>query len=867
MAPGPIASRIVSDRVIRVVAEAHPVALRIPHVERPAGAVRDLDAVGREVCDHLLPVAGADPERDEVPPGGLLIPPSGPGRLGHLLLPGLERLQRQEASVPHREPHAPQGAVFAVMSLLLREAEDIPIERDGLLHVVKFYREMVDAEGLHGGGCYAPGRSMARLLIIEDGVALASLLVSATSERGHLTSAYHAGAPGLQAASEERFDLAIVDLLLPDVRGAEVLERLRELGVPTIAMSGVFKGERFARDAVERHGARAFFEKPFELERLLDTIEAEVLRGQAQQGEAAAPDGSGNLNGGSGEDDPDAIEIDFDLEVDVPTAEIHLDHPTTELELNPEALEAFQEALQHSAAPSSVGASFKPPVGDALEEADHLREQEQRPPGIAEEDAETSFAGILDDAPVEPPAAAGSPVNGRTLAAPFHASVGVQEEADPNAALPDEGVGSPDAPSAVTPPDDEEVTAPTPATREGEVAPGAASATDEEITAPTPSTSPTAAERTAAATDDEVTAPTPLEPAEGAEADHGASHGETAASAWTSSENTEGASGARPEDLAGHPAPQDPVQAEADAGADGIPPDVSELVDLSLDRATWPSSQGAPHTPFSERGAVWEGEAASIASRRRPAPPPEASLGDHGLFGLLNACHQSRFTGTLHVEGEGQRVLTLIDGHLLSIRDPADASPLPSIAALSVLDGRLEEELLEEVRELAGHEGLSEDEAVLLMGLMTPEQLSERGRLRLRPLLAELLDWTEGRLRLSAGARDVDAPQALRIPLAGLIFEAIFERGETDAMRGELTDDLRPAPTEDPPYDLGEIPMSGAQAQLLAHSDGSKSLADLTLLSDLEATEVRLTLWALIRLGILAPMHPTRSTRRITFGL
>src|SRR5690606_29409138 len=135
-------------------------------------------------------------------------------------------------------------------------------------------------------------------------------------------------------------------------------------------------------------------------------------------------------------------------------------------------------------------------------------------------------------------------------------------------------------------------------------------------------------------------------------------------------------------------------------------------------------------------------------------------------------------TGTLHVEGEGQRVLSLVDGQLGDIRDPADPGPRPSIAELSVREGAFDEELLEEVRELAGHEGLSEDEAIVLMGVMSPEQLRARSQARLRPLLAELLDWTDGQLRLTAGASDTDISPGTAVPLAPLIFEAILERGD-----------------------------------------------------------------------------------------
>jgi CheY-like chemotaxis protein len=114
---------------------------------------------------------------------------------------------------------------------------------------------------------------MARLLFVEDNHELASLMAAAASARGHTAQAEHSGEAGLAAARGHGFDAAVVDLLLPDMRGGEVLAELRILGLPTIAISGVYKGDRFAREATGVHGARYFFEKPFELAALLDALE------------------------------------------------------------------------------------------------------------------------------------------------------------------------------------------------------------------------------------------------------------------------------------------------------------------------------------------------------------------------------------------------------------------------------------------------------------------------------------------------------------------------------------------------------------------------------------------------------------------
>lgn len=114
---------------------------------------------------------------------------------------------------------------------------------------------------------------MARLLIVEDNHELASLMVAAAQSRGHYARAAHTGEEALALLRPGAFDAAVVDLLLPDMRGTELLTTLIPFGIPAIAISGVFKGDRLAREAVSLYGARAFFEKPFELDTLLEALE------------------------------------------------------------------------------------------------------------------------------------------------------------------------------------------------------------------------------------------------------------------------------------------------------------------------------------------------------------------------------------------------------------------------------------------------------------------------------------------------------------------------------------------------------------------------------------------------------------------
>lgn len=118
-----------------------------------------------------------------------------------------------------------------------------------------------------------PSLQMARLLIVEDQPELAALVGAAARARGHAATEVHAGTPAIDLLERENFDAAIVDLLLPDVRGSEVLRALKTRTIPSFAVSGVYKGDRFAREAIDVYGARAFLEKPFDLNELLDAVE------------------------------------------------------------------------------------------------------------------------------------------------------------------------------------------------------------------------------------------------------------------------------------------------------------------------------------------------------------------------------------------------------------------------------------------------------------------------------------------------------------------------------------------------------------------------------------------------------------------
>jgi DNA-binding response OmpR family regulator len=120
---------------------------------------------------------------------------------------------------------------------------------------------------------------MSRILIVEDEERLAAFLEKGLQAMGFTTTAVHDGRSATAVAHDEEFDLAILDLGLPDMDGTEVLRELRSRGVrmPVVILT--------ARDDVRDkvtgldQGADDYVTKPFRFEELLARIRVRLRGG------------------------------------------------------------------------------------------------------------------------------------------------------------------------------------------------------------------------------------------------------------------------------------------------------------------------------------------------------------------------------------------------------------------------------------------------------------------------------------------------------------------------------------------------------------------------------------------------------------
>ena len=111
-----------------------------------------------------------------------------------------------------------------------------------------------------------------RILIVDDDTDVRKVLSSILSEEGYLVAAVENGKQALKATEKELFDLALIDIELPGIKGIELLHKLKETQprMVKIILTG-FPSFDNAMKAVNE-GADGYILKPFEGGKLLKTI-------------------------------------------------------------------------------------------------------------------------------------------------------------------------------------------------------------------------------------------------------------------------------------------------------------------------------------------------------------------------------------------------------------------------------------------------------------------------------------------------------------------------------------------------------------------------------------------------------------------
>jgi DNA-binding response OmpR family regulator len=141
----------------------------------------------------------------------------------------------------------------------------------------------------------------ARILLVDDEQSIQTLLSYPLRKDGyHVTSALD-GSEALRRFEEGRFDLVILDLMLPQLNGVEVCRQLRSRSqVPIIMLTA--KGSETDKVAGLEVGADDYITKPFSMREFRSRVKAALRRSRMGSG---AQDDGGSIEGGD-------LMIDFD---------------------------------------------------------------------------------------------------------------------------------------------------------------------------------------------------------------------------------------------------------------------------------------------------------------------------------------------------------------------------------------------------------------------------------------------------------------------------------------------------------------------------------------------------------------------------
>jgi len=131
-----------------------------------------------------------------------------------------------------------------------------------------------------------------KLLFIDDEQTFLKYLAKRLVLDGFIVKTTFSGEEGVEAASKEDFDVAVVDLHMPGIDGIEVQKRLKDLQpkLPCIVLTGHASVENALESG--KYNAFKFLSKPVDMDTLIETINAAYDHRVKKEQASSGSDGS-----------------------------------------------------------------------------------------------------------------------------------------------------------------------------------------------------------------------------------------------------------------------------------------------------------------------------------------------------------------------------------------------------------------------------------------------------------------------------------------------------------------------------------------------------------------------------------------------
>ena len=120
------------------------------------------------------------------------------------------------------------------------------------------------------------------ILVVDDDAGVRKTLSSILLKEGYSVETVENGKQAIRASEKSRFDVALIDNMLPDMNGTELLHRLEEKQPHMVKI--IITGFPTLENAMKtlNEGADGYILKPFDIEKLLEMIKKHLTKKTAE---------------------------------------------------------------------------------------------------------------------------------------------------------------------------------------------------------------------------------------------------------------------------------------------------------------------------------------------------------------------------------------------------------------------------------------------------------------------------------------------------------------------------------------------------------------------------------------------------------
>jgi len=292
---------------------------------------------------------------------------------------------------------------------------------------------------------------------------------------------------------------------------------------------------------------------------------------------------------------------------------------------------------------------------------------------------------------------------------------------------------------------------------------------------------------------------------------------------------------------------------------------------LMFDRAALAAGAGAPPAPAASPSVleIWESK---VAAFRPPAPapilvdnlPPSGRLTQLSVVQLFDNFYRARRSGELAlIREDAKRLIIFCQGHPVFARSNLAKERLGyHLRALDLVD---EADLQSALTESGGSD-LRLGEVLVRQGKLD-ENMRRKALARVvRTIVLSSFAWTDGVFQV--GLVDRSRTEPLRVPMktGNAILRGLTLTSTVEILRDAVPLDARFAPVPDPAYPLEQLTLTDLEARVVIATDGTKTVADLGSLHEIEERSLLGLMYSLARLNVIELVgYGTAKPRVITF--